>query len=196
MSDAPEELTLDEVLEQMLPLCDDSAFEVAEWLDDHIKRALIRLLADGIFVVPHLYSTHLAVVAKIAPDRRASLEVKALRAFGHTEKAEAIVVHDKGGKPIKESYDKTRPIERWTIERKSFEVSRSNTKRSGRPLTKREWVLIEAAAYIVEKGLPNPPTADALYNELAVIRGAQCPSRALAMEVLPSLMRRIKDVLG
>jgi hypothetical protein len=48
----------------------------------------------------------------------------------------------------------------------------------------------------VENDLPKPPTAEALYNELASIHGAQCPSRALAMEVLPSLVRRIKDVLG
>ena len=82
------------------------------------------------------------------------------------------------------------------MERKSFEVNLSSIKRSGRPLTKREWVLIEAAAYIVEKGLPDPSTAEALYNELSIIHGKQFPSRALAMEALPSLVRRIKDVLG
>jgi hypothetical protein len=54
--------------------------------------------------------------------------------------------------------------------------------------TKREWLLIEAAAYCAEKGLPNPPTVDALYNELAGLHGEQCPNRALAMEVLPAFM--------
>ena len=160
----------EEVLEQMLPLCDDDPFEVADWLDDHFKRGKVRLLDDGGVVPPHLYSTHLKVVAIVAADGRASLSIELLRAF-----------ECKG---------------QWTVERKSFEASRSNTKRSGRPPTKREWALIEAAAYIVEKGLPNPPTADALYNELAGIHGEQCPSRATAMEVLPSFLRRIKIVLG
>jgi hypothetical protein len=194
-----QELTLDEVLEQMLPLLDGDPFEVAKWVDDHIqKKEGVRLLADGVVVAPHLCATELAVVTKIASNGTPSLEVVPRgRAFGHTKIVGTVIVgRDKDRKPIERPREETRPIEWWTVERKSFEVNRSNTKRSGRPLTKREWVLIEAATYIVEKGLPDPPTADALYTELAVIHGAQCPSRGLAMEVLPSLVRRIKDALS
>jgi len=196
MSDAPDVLTLDEVLEQMLPLFDDDPFDVAVWLDDQCRRADIYLVDDGIIVPGDRYKMYLTIVAFVR-DKRATLKVKLQgRPFGHVKNYEAIVGHDKSGNPIKVLSESCEPIEQWAVERKSFEVARSNTKRSGRPISKREWVLIESAAYIVEKDLPNPPTADALYNELAGIHGVQCPSRALAMEVLPSLLRRIKDVLG
>jgi hypothetical protein len=45
------DLTLDQVLEQMLPHCDDDPFEVAEWLETRTrKKRGVRLLADGIAV--------------------------------------------------------------------------------------------------------------------------------------------------
>ena len=65
MTDAPDTsdaLTLDEVLEQMLPYFDDDPFEVAKWVDDRIKKKNgLRLLSDGVVVQPHLYSQHLQI---------------------------------------------------------------------------------------------------------------------------------------
>lgn len=133
MSDAPDTLTLDKVLEQMLPHCDDDPFEVAKWLDGRIKKKSgIRLLADGIAVSPKQYSGHLKIEGDIASNGEPILQVMVLRAFGHTEKAEAIVGFDKKlGEPIKESYDKLRePIKQWTVDRKSFEDNRPDAPRN------------------------------------------------------------------
>jgi hypothetical protein len=177
-SDTPDALTLDEVLEQMLPYFDDDAFEVARWLGDHIERAKVRLLADGVAVPPHRYTLYLAVTAKIAPDGRASLFVELKRAFGLGE----------GGHT---------PVKQWTVERKSFDIHFGPLRdRKRRPSLERDcWLLIEAAAYVVENGLPEPPSAETLWLELRNIHGERCPGRTVALGVLGPFMQRMKDVL-
>jgi hypothetical protein len=197
--DAPHALTLDEVLEQMLPICDNSAFEVAEWLDNRIKRALIRLLADGIFVPPHLYSTHLAVKAQVAADARPSLKVMVLRAFGHTEKAEAVVGRDKEGKPIKQSYDKLRePIKQWAVERESFEANHPGAPRNrgGRPLKyHRDRILTEALIYIAVNGVPDSLDGEGgLFEKLELeLKPSEIPERTALYDIFTSIWKRIED---
>lgn len=41
------DLTLAQVLERLLPHCDNSVFEVAKWLNDHAERGKVIILGDG-----------------------------------------------------------------------------------------------------------------------------------------------------
>jgi hypothetical protein len=209
---APDALTLDEVLEQMLPHCDDDPFEVAEWLEAHTrKKEGVRLLADGIGVTPHLCKTHLGVVAKIASDGRATLEVQLLsRSFGHVEKTEVIVGHEKPDrgfdifdginslKPIKQGGEEVRPIERWTVERKSFEANRPDAPRNrgGRPPKyNRERILTEALIYSAVSGWPD--TLDGVggaFEKLeARLKPNQIPERTTLFEIFSPIQKRIDD---
>jgi hypothetical protein len=171
----PDALTLDEVLEQMLPLCNDDPFEVAKWVDGHIKKKSgLRLLADVVFVPPDLYSTHLQVVARIAPDGRASLSVELERAFGLD------------GAPIKQ----------WTVERKSFEANRPNAPRNlgGRDReVDRERLLKEALIYSVVHGWPDHLEGEGgLFDKLAA-KIRNMPGRTTLYEIFTPIVNRIKD---
>jgi hypothetical protein len=212
---APDALTLDEVLEQMLPHCDDDPLEVAEWLEARTrKKAGVRLLADGIAVAPHLCKTHLAVVAKNASDGRATLEVQVHRNFGHVEKTETIVgrkIPKKGFdifdvekykklKPIKQSSENVRPIERWTVERKSFETNREQQKlklvtnprgAGAKPKFQYEFILIEAAVYVVTNGLP--PTLEELVHALQLEHGDKMPRDTQGKDILRHFFDRVKQ---
>jgi hypothetical protein len=175
--DTPDALTLDEVLEQMLPLHDDDPFEVAKRVDDRIKRKLgIRLLADGIFVPPHLYSTHLAVTAKVAADGRARLEVMVLRDFRIDNK----------------------PIKQWTVERESFETNRPDAPRNrgGRPPTyNRERILTEALIYSAVNGWPNTLDGEGgAFEKLeARLKPNEIPERTRLFEIFSPIQKRIDD---
>jgi hypothetical protein len=171
-------MTLDDVLEQMLPYLDDDAFEVADWLRDHIRRGKIRVLADGVVMPPRIFPTFVDVEATIAPDRRADLFFELKRAFGLGEKGEI-------------------PIKQWTVERRSFDLRFAPLRdRKRRPSLDRDcWLLIEAAAYVVENDLPEPPSAEALWLELQNKLGKRCPGRSVALEVLRPFMQRMRDVL-
>jgi len=175
--DAPDALTLDEVLEQMLPHRDDDPFEVAKWVDDRIKKKKgIRLLADGIFVAPHLYSTHLAVVAKIAPDGRATLAVALQRAFGIDNK----------------------PIKQWTVERESFETNRPDAPRNrgGRPDKYPHMrIVIEALVYIAVNGAPATLDGEGgLFEKLElVLKPADTPERSTLYKIFNPIWKRIED---
>jgi hypothetical protein len=168
-TDAPD-LELDEVLEQMLPHCEDDPFEVAKWADDRIrKKEGLILLADGASVSPKQYSAHLRMEAEIARNGKAALQVMELRPFGHTERAEAIVGHqvvknelgELVTEPIKESYDRlVGPIKHWTVERKSFEANRPGAVRNrgssvDRPIRAKpgpkpyDWDLYRAKFYLM-----------------------------------------------
>jgi hypothetical protein len=207
----PDALTLEEVLEQMLPLCNDDAFEVAEWLDDHFKKAKIRLLADGIVVPPHLYPTHLAVVAKIAPDGRASLQVVLRRTFGVPKKVKAeptwkthlAVVAEMVGAVL--GYDKSgdESIEQWTVERRSFEANReqqeskliTNPRGAGtKRKFDREFILTEAAAYVVTDDLPS--TLEELVHALQSTLGDKMPKDTQGKNILGPFFLRMKQALG
>jgi hypothetical protein len=176
--DVPDALTLDEVLEQLLPHCDDDPFEVAEWVDGRIKKKKgIRLLADGVFVRPHSYKTHLAMVAEIAPDGRATLEVALLgRAFGINNK----------------------PIKQWTVERKSLETNRPNAphNRGGRPdKYPHERILTEALIYIAVNGTPATLGGDGgLFEKLElVLKPGDTPERGTLRNIFNPIWKRIED---
>jgi hypothetical protein len=172
-------LTLDEVLEQLLPHCDDNAFEVARWMRDHIRLGKIRLLADGVVVPPRVFPTYVDVEATIAPDGRAGLFLELRRAF---------VLGDRGYIPVSQ----------WVVDRRSFDINFAPLRdRRRRPSLERDcWLLIEAAAYVVERGLPESPTAEALWFELQNIHRERCPGRSVALAVLGPFMQRMRDVLG
>jgi hypothetical protein len=172
-------MALDEVLEQTLPYFDDDAFEVASWLRDHIRRGKIRVLANGDVMSPRIFPTFVDVEATVAPDGRADLFFELKRAFGLGEKGHI-------------------PVKQWTVERKSFDVRFGPLRdRKRRPSLDRDcWLLIEAAAYVVEKGLPEPPSAESLWLELKNIHGERCPGRSVALGILGPFMQRMKDVLG
>jgi hypothetical protein len=176
--DVPDALTLDEVLEQLLPHCDDDPFEVAEWVDSRIKKKKgIRLLADGVFVRPHSYKTHLAMVAEIAPDGRATLEVALLgRAFGINNK----------------------PIKQWTMERKSLETNRPNAPRNrgGRPdKYPHMHIVSEALVYIAINGTPATLDGDGgLFEKLGlVLKPAETPERKTLYKIFNPIWKRIED---
>jgi hypothetical protein len=196
---ASDALTLDEILEQMLPHCNDDPFEVAKWLDDRIrKKSGVRLLADGIAVSPKLYSGHLKIEAEIASNGESILQVMVLRAFGHTEKAEAIVGFDKNsGEPIKASYDKLRePIKQWTVERKSFEDNRPDAPRKlgGRPqIYSRERLLTEALVYVAVYGVPDTLDGEGGLFEKLELRLPSVPKRTQLFEIFSPISRRIED---
>lgn len=212
-TNVPSDLTLDELLGQMLPHCDDDPFEVAKWANDRIeKKKGLRLLGDGIFIPPHLHSTHLKVVAKIARDGRATLEVQELRALGHIEKAEAIVGYENSGKesfdpfdkktwgePIKQSHDRLRePIKRWTVECASFEANRPDAPRNrgGRPLKySREHLVTEALVYIAVNGTPD--TLDGhggLFEKLEIVlKPTDIPERSTLYNIFNPIWGRIED---
>jgi hypothetical protein len=174
--DTPD-MTLDEVLEQMLPHCSGNPFEVAKWLGDHVELGEVRLLADGIFVPPHLYSTHLRMVAQVAPDGRAGISVELMRGFGLGEKG-------------------TVPIKQWTVERKSFEENRPGAPRNlgGRDReVDRERLLREALIYSVVYGWPDHLDGDGgLFDKLGA-RVKNLPARTTLYEIFTPVVDGIKD---
>jgi hypothetical protein len=206
---APDALTLDEVLEQILPHCDDDPFEVAEWLEARTrKKTGVRLLADGQVVPPHLCKTHLGVVAKIAFDGKATLEVQVLRSLGHVEKTETIVGREKPDKgfdifddfsklkPIKQSSENVTPFERWTVERKSFEANRPDAPRNrgGREReVDRERLLREALIYAVVYGWPDHLEGDGGLFEKLATKIKNMPARTVLYEIFSPIVNRIKD---
>jgi hypothetical protein len=176
--DAPDVLTLDEVLEQMLPYFDDDPFEVAEWVDDRIKKKSgLRLLADGVFVRPHLYKTHLGMVAEIAPDGRTTLGVALLgRAFGIDNK----------------------PIKQWTVERKSFEINRPNAPRNrgGRPDKYDHMrIVIEALVYVAVNGVPATLDGEGgLFEKLELgLKPVDTPKPGTLYKIFNPIWKRIED---
>jgi hypothetical protein len=197
---ARNDLTLDKVLEQMPPHCGDDPFEVAKWVDDHIKKKSgIRLLADGIVVSPKLYSGHLKIEAEIAPNGESSLQVIVLRAFGHTEKAEAIVGRKTSGEPIMGSYDRLRePIKQWTVERKSFEANRPDAPRNrgGRPDKYPHMrIVTEALIYIAVNRAPATLDGDGgLFEKLELtLKPTEIPGRGTLYKIFNPIWKRIED---
>jgi hypothetical protein len=200
-----QELSLDEVLEQMLPHCHDDPFDVAKWADDRIrKKSGICLLADGIVVSPELYSRHLKMEARIAPNGKSSLQVMVLSAFGHTEKAEAIVGRKTSGifdlgEPIKQSYDRLRePIKQWTVERKSFEANRPDAPRNsgGRPDKYHHMhIVTEALIYIAVNGVPATLDGDGgLFEKLGLtLKPTEIPGRGTLYNIFTPIWKRIED---
>jgi hypothetical protein len=212
-SDAPN-MTLDEVLEDLLPRFKDDPFAVAKLVDDNIKKKEgLVLLADGTPVSPELYSGHLRIEARLAHNGKPSLRVLVLRSFGHAERAEAIVgwrevknelgepIKDgRGGtikEPIKEPFDMLiGPIKEWAIERKSFEVNRPGAPRNlgGRDReVDRERLLREALIYSVVYGWPDKLDGDGgLYDKLAA-RVKNLPSRTTLYDIFRPVAVCIED---
>jgi len=167
-------LTLDEVLEQMLPQCNDSPFEVARWLNDRVEAGKVRLLCDGIVVPPKLYPTHLVAVGWIAPDGRPALQMTLRRSFGLDDK----------------------PIEQWTMERKSFEASRPNAPRNrgGRPReVDRERLLTTALIYAAVCGWPDTLDGEGGLFEKLEFELEQVPGRTTLYQIFNPIHDRIED---
>jgi hypothetical protein len=197
--DTPDNMTFDEVLEQLLPHFDDDPFKVATWLNAKIQeRSGICLLADGSPVSPHICATELTIVAKIAGNGRAVLEVvsqgRALtRVIGHHE---VIVDYDKSGKPIEQLRESTEPIGKWTVERKSFGANRPGAPRNlgGREReVDRERLLREALVYSVVHGWPDRLDGDGgLFDKLGA-RVKNLPARTTLYEIFTPVADGIRN---
>jgi hypothetical protein len=187
-----DDLTLDEVLEQMLPLCDDDPFDVADWLNERLRRGKIRLLADGIPKPPYICATELVVVAKIASDGRATLEVMsrlddAMAGIGNTI--------DTMGNRLIGALAHRATVKAWTVERKSFEDSRPDAPRNrgGREReVNRERLLTEALIYTAVHSWPDHLDGEGgLFEKLAATI-KNMPGRTTFYEIFTPVVKRIE----
>jgi hypothetical protein len=71
------DLTLPEVLERLLPHCDNSVFEVAKWLNDHAERNKIIILGDGKHMHPASVPGMVKVDGFVSPTGEPYLKVQA-----------------------------------------------------------------------------------------------------------------------
>jgi len=194
-ADGPDDLTFDEVLEQALPLHDDDPFKVATWLNSSIqKKEGIRLLADGIPVLPHRCATELRIVAKVAGDARATLEVVALG-----RELDLYGAIDTMGNRLIGALARKATVKAWTIERESFEANRPDAPRNlggAQRTVDRERLLTEALIYTVAHGWPDQLKGEGgLFEKLAAtIRNM--PTDSTLYDIFSPIVNRIKAERG
>lgn len=173
-------VSMTEAFERLLPYCDDNPFEVAEWLDHHQRRGKIRLLgydaeggpqASPVVMAPNAGPTLLGVMARIAPDGKASLYVEVRRALD-------------------------REYKNWAFDRLTFETHFPKPKnRGGRPKDFNvENLVIEALIYAAVEGLPRAVEGEgSLFEQLKRRLGSRCPERSRFHQIFDPIYRRIKD---
>jgi hypothetical protein len=166
--DAPDALTLAEVLERLLPLCDDSVFEVATWLNDHAERGKVKILGDGKPMHPASVPSMLKVDGFISPTGEPYLKIQAPYA------------------------------KQWAFERETFEANRPNAPRNrgGRPVEyPRERIVTEALIYIAVNGAPATLDGEGgLFEKLELgLKPSEIPKRNTLYNIFNPIWKRIED---
>jgi hypothetical protein len=134
----------------------------------------VRLWVDDTIVDPNWYAGHMRVAAKVAPDGQWSAWLE-----------------PQGGRPVE------RGPHAWSVSARDVAALVKSTADHKHV----EWLLTEAAAYVVANGLPESKagqqTAEALYLGLANILGKdkRFPGRTVGIDILAPLVRRIKEAL-
>ena len=183
----------DEALGRLLPHCEDSLFEVVEWLNERHRRGHIDLLAGGVAVTANTNPAMLGFAGRVLPNGKAVLYIQVRQDLGN---ARSYPIWD--GKTM-ESLKLHQQV--WANDRATFEQHfPADENRGGRPPKySREGVLNEAAALAVEialddGSLPQPLTLNWLCNAVEERMGPASPGTTMLKEILSPLFWRFKDI--
>jgi len=200
MSDAPDALTLDEVLEDMLPRREDDVFKVATWLEEHFK-GRVRLLGDGQPIHPSMFPSYIGVKAWKDPDDRPRLEIQVRRHIGEPAGVELVspnslvIVAELAGAVLSYGQGSASPFKRWSVERKSYETHRPPLPLSSERDRRRDLFMAWATSHVALNGLPGRQTAEDLWGALSDISKEKqqwCPGRSLGVEILAPFVQAYK----
>jgi hypothetical protein len=169
-------VSISEAFQHFLRHCDGAGHLAREQFDGALRiggaaPGGVRLWVGDTIVDPDWYAGHMRVAARVAPDGQWSAELE-----------------PSGLRPVKPG-----PYS-WSASARNI-AALTVKSAVGRSRVDRDWFLREAAAYVVANGLPEPPTAEALYLELANILGELCPGRTVAIEILAPFVQRMKEAL-
>jgi hypothetical protein len=199
-TDAPDDLTLEHVMEDLLPRLDDDVFKVGTWLEEHFK-GRVRLLGDGRPIHPSMFPSYLGVKAWIDPDGRPRLEIQVRRDIGASAGPELVppnslvIVAEWAGALLQYGQGAARPFKRWSVQRESYEHYRPPLPESSERDRRQGNFMGWAAAYIALNGLPGRQTAEALWEALSDVSNDKkqwCPARSLGIEMLAPLVQAYK----
>jgi hypothetical protein len=169
-------ISISEAFQHFLRFCDGAGHLASEQFDGALRLGGgapggVRLWVGGIIVDPDWYRSHMRVAAKVASDGQWSAELE-----------------PSGLRPVEPG-----PYP-WSVSARNV-AALTMKSAVGRSSIDREWFQREAAAYVLANGLPEPPTAEALYLELHNLLGELCPSRTVAIDILSPFVRRMKEAL-
>jgi hypothetical protein len=201
---APDDLALENVLEDLLPRLEDNVFKVAVWLEEYF-RGRVRLLGDGQPIHPNMFPSYIGVKAWKDPDGRPRLEIQIRRSFGTPTGVELIppnslvIVAEWAGAVLSYRQGNALPIKRWSVERESYEAHRPPLPKSSERDRRQGLFMGWAAAYVAQNGLPGRRTAEDLWGtlfDLSKEKQQWCPARSLGIEMLAPLVQGFKTDLG
>lgn len=187
-------VTMDEALQRLRPLFEDSPHKVAHWLDDRRRDGDVCLLGGGASMPPNAPS--LGIMAHIAPDGRASLYVRLSQGMNPMPPVVGVATTDPAGAFAPALFEKHHQF--WMFERAGFEKhfpGKAKNRAGRKPDFTPEELKDEALIYAgVAGALPRTMDGEGgLREKLQDRLGSRCPKHTRFSEIFGPIYKKIDE---